>query len=191
MFLDKFRKLVGLAKIITISGSLPEGIPTNFYQQLVKIAKDNGVKILLDTSGISLRKALIGNNKPYMIKPNLSEYKYLAHKYQINRTLVRHWVRIYNYHGWEGLVGGGKSYTTKFKLEHGETFYKVTIPKIKVFNPVGSGDASIAGFAYAMTKNMNANDMLKMCMATGMANAQERITGHVDLSSLLKKKLFV
>ncbi|BDP77806.1 hypothetical protein EfmAA242_20340 [Enterococcus faecium] len=33
------------------------------------------------------------------------------------RTLVRHWVRIYNYHGWEGLVGGGKSYTTKFKLD--------------------------------------------------------------------------
>ncbi|SMK09918.1 ISEnfa3, transposase [Enterococcus faecium] len=37
--------------------------------------------------------------------------------YKINRTLVRHWVRIYNYHGWEGLVGGGKSYTTKFKLD--------------------------------------------------------------------------
>ncbi|BDP51719.1 transposase (plasmid) [Enterococcus faecium] len=47
---------------------------------------------------------------------NEGGYKYLAHKYQINRTLVRHWVRIYNYHGWEGLVGGGKSYTTKFKL---------------------------------------------------------------------------
>ncbi|BDP81257.1 hypothetical protein EfmAA290_19330 [Enterococcus faecium] len=41
----------------------------------------------------------------------------LAESYQINRTLVRHWVRIYNYHGWEGLVGGGKSYTTKFKLD--------------------------------------------------------------------------
>ncbi|BDP86790.1 hypothetical protein EfmAA818_03860 [Enterococcus faecium] len=48
---------------------------------------------------------------------NEGGYKYLAHKYQINRTLVRHWVRIYNYHGWEGLVGGGKSYTTKFKLD--------------------------------------------------------------------------
>ncbi|WP_316380442.1 ATP-binding cassette domain-containing protein, partial [Enterococcus faecium] len=29
---------------------------------------------------------------------NEGGYKYLAHKYQINRTLVRHWVRIYNYH---------------------------------------------------------------------------------------------
>ncbi|BDP77815.1 hypothetical protein EfmAA242_20430 [Enterococcus faecium] len=26
---------------------------------------------------------------------NEGGYKYLAHKYQINRTLVRHWVRIY------------------------------------------------------------------------------------------------
>ncbi|KWY75191.1 transposase [Enterococcus faecium] len=48
---------------------------------------------------------------------NEGGYKYLAHKYQINRTLVRHWVRIYNYHGWEGLVGGGKRYTKKFKLD--------------------------------------------------------------------------
>ncbi|HAP8978696.1 TPA: transposase, partial [Enterococcus faecium] len=26
---------------------------------------------------------------------NEGGYKYLAHKYQINRTLVRNWVRIY------------------------------------------------------------------------------------------------
>ncbi|MGL9768989.1 transposase [Enterococcus sp. DIV1288f] len=48
---------------------------------------------------------------------NEGGYKYLAHKYQINRTLVRHWVRIYNYHSWKGLVGGGKSYTAKFKID--------------------------------------------------------------------------
>ncbi|HGL4042738.1 TPA: hexose kinase [Enterococcus faecium] len=186
LFLDKFRKLVGLAKIITISGSLPEGIPTNFYQQLVKIAKDNGVKILLDTSGISLRKALIGNNKPYMIKPNLSELEALLGKTFSLEYLDEIQKALFDslFKGIEWIVVSlGKAGAI---AKHGETFYKVTIPKIKVFNPVGSGDASIAGFAYAMTKNMNANDMLKMCMATGMANAQERITGHVDLSNVEK-----
>lgn len=48
---------------------------------------------------------------------NEGGYKYLARKYQVNRTLVRHWTRVYNYHGWDGLIGGGKSYTTKFKLD--------------------------------------------------------------------------
>ncbi|PQW02775.1 hypothetical protein CWC54_05490 [Enterococcus faecium] len=72
---------------------------------------------------------------------NEGGYKYLAHKYQINRTLVRHWVRIYNYHGWEGLVGGGKSYTTKFKLdviEYMETNGLSIQETAKKFN-IGSG----------------------------------------------------
>ncbi|BDP57749.1 hypothetical protein EfmJHP36_22280 [Enterococcus faecium] len=51
---------------------------------------------------------------------NEGGYKYLAHKYQINRTLVRHWVRIYNYHGWEGLVGGGITEAMMIELDLGE-----------------------------------------------------------------------
>ncbi len=76
---------------------------------------------------------------------NEGGYKYLAHKYQINRTLVRHWVRIYNYHGWEGLVGGGKSYTYKFKLdviEYMETM--VFIKSCEEFN-IGSNRTQVNG----------------------------------------------
>ncbi|MGO3792736.1 MAG: PfkB family carbohydrate kinase, partial [Enterococcus gilvus] len=61
-----------------------------------------------------------------------------------------------------------------------DTFYRVKIPTIQVVNPVGSGDSTIAGFAYGLSKAMPPMDLLKMCMATGMANAQENKTGHVD-----------
>ena len=44
-------------------------------------------------------------------------YNYIGRKYGIDFTMVRRWVRIYSVHGWKGLEGGGKSYTTKFKLD--------------------------------------------------------------------------
>lgn len=47
---------------------------------------------------------------------NEGGYRYLGHKYQIDHTLVREWVKVYGYHGWSGLEGGSKSYTTSFKL---------------------------------------------------------------------------
>ncbi|SMM29797.1 ISEnfa3, transposase [Enterococcus faecium] len=55
---------------------------------------------------------------------NEGGYKYLAHKYQINRTLVRHWVRIYNYHGWEGLVGSIQETAKKFNIGSNRTLSK-------------------------------------------------------------------
>lgn len=165
---------------------MSEGLPTDFYQQLIKIAQVNGVNVLLDTSGVNLKKVLTGNNRPYMIKPNLSELEALLGTNfslesldEIQKALLHSLFK-----GIEWIVVSlGKAGAI---AKHCETFYRINIPKIKVLNPVGSGDASIAGFAYAMTKKMSSHEILKMCMATGMANAQERITGHVDLANVKK-----
>lgn len=183
-FSDKFRELLDLAEIITISGSLPKGLPHDFYQQLVQAAQAHGVKVLLDTSGVSLEKVLSSQNKPYMIKPNLEELENLLektfsleHLEDIQLALVEplfkgiEWIIVSL--GKEGAIA-----------KHRDMFYRVTIPEINVLNPVGSGDATIAGFAYAMTKKLNPYEILRMCMATGMANARERITGHVDLANV-------
>lgn len=72
-FLENFDQLIKQAEIVTISGSLAKGLPSNFYQELVQKAHAQEVKVLLDTSGDSLRQVLQGPWKPYLIKPNLEE----------------------------------------------------------------------------------------------------------------------
>ena len=65
---------------------------------------------------------------------------------------------------------------------HQHNFYRVKIPKIQAVNPVGSGDATVAGLAKAIEMNLNDEGVLKYGMAAGLLNAMEAQTGYVDAS---------
>ena len=67
--------------------------------------------------------------------------------------------------------------------KHHKKFYRVTIPKIAVVNPVGSGDATVAGLTAAIEKGSSDEDVLKQGNALGMLNAQEATTGHIELAN--------
>lgn len=179
-FFEKFKELLQKATIVTISGSLAKGFPQNFYQKLVHAAAEQEVKVLADTSGESLRQILKGEQKPYLIKPNLEELEALLGQ-EFSLENLEEIQAVLSQPLFEGIewivVSLGK---TGAIAKHQNTFYRVIIPTIEVVNPVGSGDSTIAGFAYGLSQAMDSKDLLKMCMAAGMANAQEKKTGHVD-----------
>ncbi len=60
---------------VTLNGSLPQGAPCSFYRELIRIAHDANVPVLLDTSGGALLQALPAS--PTFIKPNLDELEVL------------------------------------------------------------------------------------------------------------------
>ncbi len=72
-FSAKFAELVAKADCVTISGSLPKGVPADFYAGMVAEAAKHDVPVLLDTSGASLDAALEAEVKPTLVKPNLTE----------------------------------------------------------------------------------------------------------------------
>jgi 6-phosphofructokinase 2 len=45
-------------KFLVASGSLNEGLSTDFYQKIAEIAKQNNAKFIVDTSGDALKKVL-------------------------------------------------------------------------------------------------------------------------------------
>ena len=55
-------------KFLVLSGSLNEGLPMDFYQQIADLAKKSGSKVIVDTSGEALKKVL--ETGVYLIKPN-------------------------------------------------------------------------------------------------------------------------
>jgi tagatose 6-phosphate kinase len=67
-------------------------------------------------------------------------------------------------------------------VKHGEEYYRVTIPRIDVVNPVGSGDATVAGLAVALNRKHTVQDVLKTAMTTGMLNTMEAGTGYINLA---------
>ncbi|MGL9746708.1 hexose kinase [Enterococcus sp. DIV0170] len=185
-FVEKFKELIKKANIVTISGSLSKGLPQDFYSTLVRVAQNEGAKVLVDTSGENLRQVITGQEKPYLIKPNLEELEALLEKnFSLNRSEeIQKALSQPLFDGIEWLlISLGKAGAI---AKHKDIFYHVTIPSINVVNPVGSGDATIAGFAYGLSQGMKTVDLLKLCMATGMANAQEKMTGHVNPENVKK-----
>ena len=67
--------------------------------------------------------------------------------------------------------------------KHGNTFYKVDIPRIQVVNPVGSGDSTVAGIASGLFHKETDQELLIKANVLGMLNAQEKMTGHVNMAN--------
>ena len=62
-------------RFVVASGSLPVGLPDNFYARIARIAKDHGARMILDTSGPALAAAVAEGVD--LIKPNLREMREL------------------------------------------------------------------------------------------------------------------
>jgi 6-phosphofructokinase 2 len=69
--LDALRGLASRPEFVIASGSLPPGVPPDFYASACRVVKSWGAKFVLDTSGPALNAAL--TEGVHMIKPNLRE----------------------------------------------------------------------------------------------------------------------
>src|SRR5690242_7953473 len=58
-------------KFVVASGSVPPGVPADFFAKVAAIAKKLGAKPLIDTSGAALKAAI--DEGVYLAKPNLNE----------------------------------------------------------------------------------------------------------------------
>ncbi|MDU7298795.1 MAG: transketolase, partial [Finegoldia magna] len=76
-FLDHFKKLLDSVEVVAISGSLPAGLPVDYYASLVELANQAGKPVVLDCSGAALQEVLESPHKPTVIKPNNEELSQL------------------------------------------------------------------------------------------------------------------
>ncbi len=63
-------------RFLVASGSLPAGVPDDFYARVAEIARNRGARMILDTSGAALAAAVAAGVD--LIKPNLREMRELT-----------------------------------------------------------------------------------------------------------------
>lgn len=179
-FLLLFQQLVKKVDLVTISGSLPNGLTEDFYRKLLDDAKIQQLPVFLDTSNRYLSNALKHSNKPTLIKPNLEELNELLQtSYKSNETeKIKHLLLhpLFKEIPYVIITLGKSGAIAKLQNE----VYQATIPVIQAKNPVGSGDATIAGFAHAYHQKKSPEEMLKTGMTTGILNAMETETGKIN-----------
>ncbi|MDF2626394.1 MAG: tagatose-6-phosphate kinase [Symbiobacteriaceae bacterium] len=175
-FLARFRRLVGGAGLVIISGSLPPGIAADFYRELVSEAWRAGqVRTLLDACGEPLAAAL--SAQPYFVKPNLDELQEWAgaalptdhHILLAARKLLK-----------AGPLLVGVSLGARGLLLVSESAdWWATPPAVEPLNTVGSGDSLVAGFATGLLTGLDADGILRLAVACGTANALTRAVAEV------------
>ena len=181
-FLKHFEELVKNenTKIIAISGSLPDGLETNYYSKMIGICEKYEKPVVLDCSGKALIEVLKNNYKPKVIKPNTEELSQLIGKdVSKNPNELKEILKDKLFEKIEWIIvslGADGAFA-----KHNDKFYKVNVPDIEVVNPVGSGDSTVAGITSAIHENANDEDLLRKANVLGMLNAMEKLTGFVNL----------
>jgi 1-phosphofructokinase len=147
-----------------LSGSLPSGIPTDFYGAVLKYLKNAGKHVVLDTSGEALRDSI--KEVPYAIKPNIAELEEL-----LGRTLTTEQDVL---NAAQTLVSTGIEYVIVSMGKEGAMFVcgaesvVAVPPPIDVKSTVGAGDAMVAGFIAAKIKGFSLEDCARLSTATAM-----------------------
>ncbi len=182
-FIKHFSDLLNISDTVTLSGSLPVGIPKNYYQTLIRIARDKNKKVLLDCSGECLKQATVGPDLPYLIKPNKQELEQLT-GLSLDPNSMESFIDMISSRNelmeipWV-IVSLGKNGAFA-RIE--ERYFSVEIPKVKVINAVGSGDSTIAGLAVGINNHESPENTLKRAMAFGIMNAMEPQTGCINMN---------
>ncbi|HEM3122341.1 TPA: tagatose-6-phosphate kinase [Streptococcus suis] len=179
-FIEHLEIILNNVDVVVISGSLPKGLASNYYVEIVELCKKCGVTVVLDCSGEALKKVLESQQKPTVIKPNTEELSQLIGKevtddiQELKSVLSG---QLFQGIDWIVVSLGAQGAFAK----HNDKFYRVRIPKIKVVNPVGSGDSTVAGIAAGLVHALPDAELLKNANVLGMLNAQEEQTGYVNL----------
>lgn len=153
-------------KFVVGSGSLPPGVPSDFYARAAAIARRLGAKFVLDTSGAPLAAAL--DHGVYMIKPNLREMRELA---GVEFADQEDWVgaaRRFISSGKVEVVALSLGHLGAFLVTRHEALRAPPLP-IKPISAVGAGDSFLGAMIFSLAKGDNLVDAFRLGAAAGAA----------------------
>lgn len=151
---------------IVVSGSLMPGMPADIVARVAEIAKEKNSKLVLDTSGEALLKAVeVG---VYLLKPNLGELSSLVGKEEINLNEVDQLgLEIIERGLCELLVVSMGEKGAKMISRDG--VYHVQSPEVYKVSTLGAGDSMVAGIIYGLSEGKSFKEALQLGVAAGTA----------------------
>lgn len=172
---------------LVISGSLNEGLPTDFYQQIAKMAKALGIKVIVDTSGEPLQKVLEAG--VYLIKPNIGELAKLIGVERLELSEVEKAAKklIENKSAEIVVVSLGAEGAI---LVSKEETHLVKAPIVEKKSTVGAGDSMVGGMVWALSQNKTLKEVIQMGVSCGTAatmNEGTQLFKKEDVLQLLKE----
>ncbi|CAM2771466.1 1-phosphofructokinase family hexose kinase [Skermania piniformis] len=177
---QRLHDLAGSADIVVLAGSLPPGVASSWYADLVRCLRQRGVTVVVDTSDRPLTDLAteFPAAAPDLIKPNADELAQLtgadpvelehaaaagdpAPVAQAGRTLIDRGVGTVL-----ATLGAGGAVL----VDAGQAWHAVPPPTIPR-STVGAGDSSLAGYLIGTVHGAPPAEALRLAVAYGTAAA--------------------
>ena len=171
---------------VVASGSLPPGVPLNFFARMADIVHKKGAKLILDTSGEALKNSV--KEGVFLIKPNLAELSFLRGVDELKDDEIVPAARSIIVEGCCSVIVVSLGAKGAMLITKDETI-QVLSPKVEVKSTVGAGDSMVAGLVLGITKGYGWKDVLKLGIACGTAatiNAGTALCSKEDVARLYK-----
>jgi 1-phosphofructokinase family hexose kinase len=156
------------AEWLMICGSIPPGVPPQFYGTLVELGQSQNVKTLVDADGEALQYALEAH--PTVVAPNQSEAERLLDTVLITRSHSVAAAEKIRAMGANSVILSLGSRGAVGASEH--QVVEAVPPRIDAVCPIGAGDALAAAFIWAMHEKRDFADAVRWGVASGTASAK-------------------
>jgi len=166
VFLEWLRELRPPPDFLVASGSLPPGVPVDFYARVATMAREQGSRVVLDTSGAPLARAV--EEGVHLLKPSLQEFQALMGEHDLDESRLADLAATVVKRGWcEVLVlslgAGGALWVTASERE------RLAPPAVRVKSSVGAGDSMVAGIVLSLAQGRPLREAVRVGVAAGAA----------------------
>ena len=188
---DKFDALLeslsGLESgdILVLAGSIPNTMPSDIYQIIMKMLEDKGVTVVVDATNALLINVLAYH--PFLIKPNHHELGEIFNDTITSwKEAIPYAKRLQEMGARNVLVSrGGKG---GILVSEDGKIYGAQAYKGEVKNTVGAGDSTVAGFITGYLKEHSYEYAFKLSMAAGGASAcSDLLATKSEIETIMKE----
>lgn len=153
-------------KFLVISGGLAPGVPENFYARLTTLAKQHGVRVVLDANGPALAEALkVG---VYLFKPSLRELRDLTGQALPDEASQMEAAEQLIQSGQAEIVAVSLGADGAMVVSASEHWCARSI-KVDVQTTIGAGDSFVAAMVWALNRDESLRKAFQFGMASGAA----------------------
>ncbi|HVL98804.1 MAG TPA: 1-phosphofructokinase family hexose kinase [Egibacteraceae bacterium] len=178
-------RLLAPGVILVVSGSLPAGSPPDGAARLVRGGHAHGATVVVDTSATALGEALA--ERPDLVAPNIEEARALLGGAAVEHVAVEDEAALPDaVAAARSLCGRGPAAALVTVGRHGAVLHArgasvhVRAPKVTPVNPVGAGDALVAGLVAGLASSSDLVDAVRAGVATATASVEAATAGDVD-----------
>jgi 6-phosphofructokinase 2 len=164
--LQRLEKLLKEGDYLVASGSLPAGVPNDFYKKVALICEKKNAKLILDTSGEPLLKA--AKSGVYLLKPNLGELSAMCGVETVSvlelEDLAKEFLKKKTCEVLVVSLGPqGAMLITENITEH------VLAPTVFAKSTIGAGDSMVAGMVFSLAQGKSLKEVVGFGVACGSA----------------------